>query len=93
MLRALHPGLVESGADLNQAPSIGVEGLGAEARALRWLDLAAARKAWLILNTHDVADRPSQWGCTPKALAGLVEAALAKGVEIVTVAEGTERLS
>ena len=93
LLRALHPGLIETGADLNQAPSIGVEGPGAETRAQAWMGRARDRRAWLILNTHDVADRPSQWGCTPKALHSLVKAAVAAGMEIVTVAEGAQRLA
>ena len=92
LLRALHPGLVTAGVDLNQAPSIGVEGPDGETLALRWLNRLAERPAWLILTTHDVADRPSEWGCTPATLARLVDAALAEGIEVVTVAEGAARL-
>lgn len=93
LLRALHPGLVEKGCDLNQAPAVGVEGPEGEATARRWLDKAKARKAWLILYTHDVQDSPSKWGCTPKALAGLIDAAVEGGFEVVTVAEGARRLT
>lgn len=93
LLRALHPGLVETGCDLNQAPAVGIEGPQGEAAARRWLDRARERKAWLILYTHDVQDNPTQWGCTPAALAGLVDAALDGGFDVVTVAEGARRLS
>ncbi|HEX2561560.1 polysaccharide deacetylase family protein [Phenylobacterium sp.] len=93
LLRALHPGLVEKGCDLNQAPAVGIEGAEGEATARRWLDKAKARKAWLILYTHDVQDSPSQWGCTPAALAGLIDAAVEGGLEVVTVAEGARRLA
>ncbi|MFC3076976.1 polysaccharide deacetylase family protein [Phenylobacterium terrae] len=93
LLRALHPGLVEKGCDLNQAPAVGIEGPDGEASARRWLDKARARKAWLILYTHDVQDSPSKWGCTPKALAGLIDAAVDGGFEVVTVAEGVRRLA
>jgi peptidoglycan/xylan/chitin deacetylase (PgdA/CDA1 family) len=92
LMRAMHRGLVTAGADLNQAPSVGVEGPEGEALALRWLQRLAQRPAWLILTTHDVADEPSAWGCTPATLARLVDAALAEGVEVVTVAEGAARL-
>jgi peptidoglycan/xylan/chitin deacetylase (PgdA/CDA1 family) len=92
LLRALHPGLVESGTDLNQAPAIGVEGPGGEALALSWLQRAARRKAWLILCTHDVAETPSPWGCAPATLERLARAAVGYGFNVVTVAEGARRL-
>lgn len=92
LLRALHPGVIETGSDLNQAPSVGVEGSRGEAHALKWLDRAAERKAWLILYTHDVVEQPSQWGCTPRALIRLVETALQKDFDVVTIAEGAKRL-
>jgi len=93
LMRALHQGLITAGADLNQAPSVGVEGPEGEALALRWLDRLAERPAWLILTTHDVADEPSAWGCTPATLERLLDAALADGIEVVTVAEGAARVS
>lgn len=92
LLRALHHGLIETGADLNQAPAVGIEGPDGEAVASRWLDAAANRKAWLILYSHDVRSDPSAWGCTPQALGRLVEKALTGGFDVVTVAEGCRRI-
>ena len=92
LMRALHRGVVIAGSDLNQAPAVGVEGPDGEALAMAWLARAAHRKAWLILCTHDVAEVPSPFGCTPSALARLVDAALANGFEPVTVAEGAARV-
>ena len=92
LMRALHRGVVVAGSDLNQAPAVGVEGPDGEALAMVWLARAARRQAWLILCTHDVADAPSPYGCTPGALERLAEAALANGFEAVTVAEGAARL-
>ena len=92
VLRAVHSGLIETGTDLNQAPSVGIEGPGGEALARRWLKRAATRKAWLILYSHDVTDQPSPCGCTPAALNALVKAAVDGGFDVVTVAEGAERL-
>ena len=93
LMRALHPGLITAGADLNQAPAVGVEGEDGETHARRWLNRAAGRKAWLILYTHDVADAPTPWGCTPAALERLADTALAAGFEVVTVAEGARLLN
>jgi len=92
VLRALHPGLVEEGTDLNQAPAVGIEGPGGEARAREWMARAAARRAWLILYTHDVREEPSPWGCTPTALARLLDEALAEGFDVETVSGAARRL-
>jgi len=92
LLRALHPGVIERGCDLNQAPAVGVEGENGEATARRWLAEARERRAWVILFTHDVRPDPSPWGCTPQALERLVDEAVADGFEVVTVAEGARRL-
>jgi peptidoglycan/xylan/chitin deacetylase (PgdA/CDA1 family) len=93
LLRGLHHGLIEAGTDLNQAPAVGIEGPDGEAIAMSWIDLAAERGAWLILYTHDVVERPSPFGCTPAVLKGLIDRALARDAEIVTVAEGARRLA
>lgn len=92
LLRALNHGLVETGTDLNQAPAVGIEGPDGESTAARWLARAIARKAWLILYTHDVSETPTAWGCTPGALGRLIEAVKAGGCEVVTVAEGARRV-
>ncbi|MBQ1541007.1 polysaccharide deacetylase [Caulobacter sp. CCUG 60055] len=93
LLRGLHHGLIEDGVDLNQAPAVGVEGADGEAVAARWIETAAARRGWLILYTHDVCETPSAWGCTPAALARLIAAASARGLDIVTAAEGLRRIA
>ena len=92
LLRALHHGLVETGADLNQCPAVGIEGPQGEATAASWLAKAQARRAWLILYTHDVAEQASPWGCTPGALGRLIDAAQAANFDIVTVADGCRRI-
>jgi peptidoglycan/xylan/chitin deacetylase (PgdA/CDA1 family) len=92
LARALHHGLIETGADLNQAPAVGVEGPDGEATALRWLDRAKARNAWLILYTHDVREAPSPVGCTPQVLQRIIDAAVEAGFDFVTVAEGASRI-
>ena len=92
LLRALHHGLIRDGADLNQAPAVGIEGPGGEAVATRWLEQALSERAWLILYTHDVAEDATPWGCTPQVLGRLIDRALAGGADVVTVEEGCRRI-
>lgn len=89
--RALHHGLIASGADLNQAPAIGIEGACGEQTAREWMERAKAQSAWLVLYTHDVRDNPSSWGCTPEVFERLVVRALEMRFEVVTFAEGVRR--
>jgi peptidoglycan/xylan/chitin deacetylase (PgdA/CDA1 family) len=93
LLRALHHGVVATGADLNQCPAVGIEGPDGAETAFRWLDAAAKQRAWVIFYTHDVAERPSQWGCASSTLARLIDVAMARGLELVTVAEGARRVT
>lgn len=93
LLRALHPGLVRRGTDLNQAPAVTVAGAEGEARAALWIERAARRCAWLILCLHDVAPEPSPWGCTPDTLARLIGQAEALGCEILPPAQALDRLA
>jgi peptidoglycan/xylan/chitin deacetylase (PgdA/CDA1 family) len=92
VLRALHHGVITTGTDLNQAPAVGIEGEDGEAVAARWLDEAARRKGWLVLFTHDVRDAPSPFGCTPGTLERLADKARDLGFEVVTLAEGAQRI-
>lgn len=91
--RALQHGLVESGTDLNQAPSVGIEGEHGEIKATRWLHQAAAQRAWLILYTHDVRDECSPYGCTPAALQRLLATADLLDFQVLTVAEAARQIA
>lgn len=86
-LRAVHAGLVETGTDLNQLPAVGVEGDHGEALARLWIERAVARKAWVILFSHDMSETPSRWGCTPGTLERLVVYARERGCDIRTVGD------
>ncbi len=92
LARALHPGLIAAGADLAQAPAVGVEGEDGETRARHWMARARARSAWLILFTHGVEQAVTPYGCTVAALARLVDEAVEGGFEVVTAAQGAEKL-
>ena len=92
LARALHPGLIEAGADLAQAPAVGIEGESGETKALHWMAEALRRRAWLILFTHQVETRITPYGCTIDTLGRLIGEALSRGFEVVTVADGARRL-
>jgi peptidoglycan/xylan/chitin deacetylase (PgdA/CDA1 family) len=59
----------------------------------RALDAAQAKSGWLIFFTHDVANRPSEYGCTPKLLEHTLRAAKARGVPSLNMAEALARIS
>ncbi|MGF1607968.1 MAG: polysaccharide deacetylase family protein [Kiloniellales bacterium] len=61
-------------------------------RTLAQIQEARQTRAWLIFFTHDVAERPSTYGCTPEHLEAAVSAAVAAGCDVVTVGEAARRL-
>ncbi len=91
LLRGLHHGVIQTGSDLNQAPAVGIEGPKGEEIARFYLERVKTEGGWLILYSHDVQNKPSEWGCTPEALRRLIDAA--GPCQIVTVAEGARRLA
>lgn len=93
LLRATHAGLMSKGSDLNQAPAVAIEGAAAARTGITWLERAMAEGAWLILYTHDVAEAPSPYGCTPAAFEAVVGKVRELGLEVVTMAEGAARLT
>jgi hypothetical protein len=44
-------------------------------------------RGWLIFFTHDVADEPSDWGCTPRLLEDVISHAAATGATILNIGE------
>jgi peptidoglycan/xylan/chitin deacetylase (PgdA/CDA1 family) len=57
------------------------EGIG------RALDEARTCNGWLIFYTHDVADEPSPYGCSPSLLNAALEAASRRKIPVLNVAE------
>jgi peptidoglycan/xylan/chitin deacetylase (PgdA/CDA1 family) len=53
----------------------------------RAFDEAQATNGWLIFYGHDVADRPSPYGCSPALLTHALEAATARKIPALTMAE------
>ena len=59
----------------------------------RALDDAGTRQSWLVLFTHDVTRRPSQYGCTPALLEHTLRAAEARGIPCLNIAEALAKIS
>ncbi len=57
----------------------------------RAFDEAIATNGWLIFYTHDVADSPSPWGCTPGLLRHALDAAKRRNMPMISVAEALRR--
>jgi peptidoglycan/xylan/chitin deacetylase (PgdA/CDA1 family) len=53
----------------------------------RAFDEAQSTNGWLIFFGHDVAERPSPFGCTPGLLKHALEAASTRKIEVLTMAE------
>lgn len=65
----------------------------ADARALTgWIDDVADRPGWLVFFTHDIAARPTPYGCTPETFEHLVQYAVAKGCVVLPVERVLDRL-
>ena len=56
-----------------------------------YLDIAARTRGWLIFCSHDIADPPTSYGCTPGLFQRALDGAASRGVEIVTVAAALKR--
>jgi 3-hydroxyacyl-CoA dehydrogenase len=59
---------------------------------MKMVDVSCARTGWLILNTHDIDERPSPYGCAPEFLEAAARYALDSGAEILPVDEVWARL-
>ncbi len=61
-------------------------------RLTRWVEMAKRRRGWLIFSTHDVVDSPTNWGCTPRQFAQVVDLVQAAGIEILTMRNALGRV-
>ncbi len=61
-------------------------------RARRLILRNQVEKSWLIFYSHDVAEKPSPYGCTPLLLQETVAFAVAQGARLMTVADVVTKL-
>jgi peptidoglycan/xylan/chitin deacetylase (PgdA/CDA1 family) len=86
--RSIRPGVNSGSVDpqfLHASPLI--DGQISHDGIERLFDDAQATNGWLIFYGHDVADRPSPWGCTPALMNYAVEAACRRNIPALTMAE------
>lgn len=74
--------------DLNYVRAFFLEKSGGDpAFVHRLIDQNAQERGWLIFATHDVADNPTPFGCTPSFFEQVVERAKRSGASILPVSE------
>jgi len=78
-------------ADVNLLAGYFIE-RGREREIQRLIDLNSARNGWLIFATHDIADKPSPYGCTRELLDGIVRYAARSGARILPVIQAYEAI-
>jgi peptidoglycan/xylan/chitin deacetylase (PgdA/CDA1 family) len=92
-LRGVRAGINRKGSDLNLLKAVGLDGgQPGLAAALSHLDALRNRPGWLIFYTHDVRDRPSEWGCTPDFFRTVCEAVEASGAQVLSMAQALDRI-
>jgi peptidoglycan/xylan/chitin deacetylase (PgdA/CDA1 family) len=79
--------------DLNQLAAFFLEQTNGRPQAARdIIDSACRARGWLILDTHDVCDTPSRFGCTTEFFEKVVDYAVQSGADILPVAEALQAL-
>ncbi len=89
--RGILPALNNGRADLAQLRAFAMFGRDWTARLHDALKRAAARNAWVIAFTHDVADTPSPWGTRGADLDALLNQARALGFTVSPVSAVLDR--
>jgi peptidoglycan/xylan/chitin deacetylase (PgdA/CDA1 family) len=56
------------------------------------IDYNSSRQGWLIFATHDIAENPSPYGCTPEFFREVVEYSARSGALLLTVGETCEKI-
>lgn len=91
--RGVRPGLNGKVVDLSELravhlfdPTFDREGIA------RQVAKAAASGAWIVFQTHDIRDKPTDWGCTPAQFDFALEEVRKAGIEILTMRAALGRI-
>jgi peptidoglycan/xylan/chitin deacetylase (PgdA/CDA1 family) len=85
-VRGVDAGVNAGTLDIGQLKAVGLEvGKRAFEEVEEWVTRAAARRAWIVVYTHDVQPSPSHYGCRPEDLDRLLRVAKAAGLRILPV--------
>jgi len=80
-------------ADLNQLAAYFLERSKNGLQEVRELiDQNKQDRGWIIFATHDVADNPSRYGCTPEFFKNVVKYAVDSGAEVLPVIQALKRI-
>lgn len=85
--RGIHPGVNVGTVDAHQLRAVCLAGPDAVQRARTAIASARRCGGWVVFMGHDVADRPSPYGCTPQVLSEVVALVAAAGLPIKTMAD------
>jgi|GEM_PF-181609 peptidoglycan/xylan/chitin deacetylase (PgdA/CDA1 family) len=77
-------------AQLIRSVALGEESLG-YAEIDHYLDRTIAKNGWLVFFTHDVGDAPSPYGVSKRMLHYAIEAAIRRGIDILTLSAALDR--
>jgi peptidoglycan/xylan/chitin deacetylase (PgdA/CDA1 family) len=91
--RSLHPGVNIASADLGALKARALENASIDRRGISAIVAETARRSgWLVFNSHDVNDEPSQFGVSPALLEFALKAVREAGCRVVTVREALQIL-
>src|SRR6195952_4230070 len=89
--RSIVPGVNSGDVDLQFLRAMPLFDRGIDRDGIeRALDEAETANGWLIFYTHDVADQPSPYGCSPALLHEALEAASRRKIPGLNMAEGLQ---
>jgi peptidoglycan/xylan/chitin deacetylase (PgdA/CDA1 family) len=90
--RGTEPGINRGLLDLGQLAVVSLESRSWDpTRIDRWIADACRSPSWSIFYTHDIADAPTEYGCTPAMLNETLTKLRKAGIEILTVKNGLAR--
>lgn len=78
--------------DLNQLAAYFLEQSGGLQNVKDVIDRNCHARGWLIFGTHDIAEHPTRFGCTPGFFEDVVRYAVSSGARILPVVKVLERL-
>ncbi|MEE9346583.1 MAG: polysaccharide deacetylase family protein [Robiginitomaculum sp.] len=90
-LRGISGGVHTGRADRNELKSYGFYSSTADA-VIAQIEALAARPAWLTLFTHDIQERPTQWGCTQGEFDRLLTAIQKSGAQVLPITQAIKQL-
>lgn len=91
--RGTWPGINSGLFDLSLLRTTALDRQFDEARFSDVIRKAKASNAWIVIYTHDIDDKPSPWGCTPRHLGSVVEQLLKHGIEVLPLKNALARVA